>query len=51
MKHSSLAIWLGLSSAFLALFSTFIALYAAQRKKAAAAQSVIGFTSWPWTQM
>jgi hypothetical protein len=28
MKHSSLAIWLGLGSAFLALFSTFIALYA-----------------------
>jgi hypothetical protein len=37
MKHASLAIWLGLGSAFLALFSTFIALYAAQRKKAAAA--------------
>lgn len=36
MKHSLLPIWLGLGSAFLALFSTFITLYAAQRKKAAA---------------
>jgi|GEM_PF-3965766 len=37
MKHSSsLAIWLGLGSAFLSLLTTFFAIWASQRKKAAA---------------